>query len=250
LATRDVLGVRDRVVHDADAADDSSERFDFASHSGSNDVVRAADNHPRLDNILPALHACNLPVLTEVKLIDLGVEHEGSSSEGALPSETLWDTGKPIDGVDKGRVAVGSGAVHVEKALLNDFHCLALHELVVSVEGDGMADEVDGVRRKTKLLDHSQERLLIQVHLLERLLILLVKLLNKLKEVLALPLLIPTHEITLQRLCIIRGDLADLRTTLGENSVLLDLIHVGAINWAPLEISGNLRLQEHLDKLA
>ena len=112
-----VIGARDRVLADADGADDLA----FLEHTllalerlARAEVARVADDLLRLDGLRAAAHADELAIRASHDLVDGLVKHVGTTVDGAQTSERLGQLAKAVEGVDVGRLAVASHGRCVE----------------------------------------------------------------------------------------------------------------------------------------
>jgi hypothetical protein len=148
-----VVGVGDWVVQDADAPQYALGQAHAVLEAGVVDVGGVADHHVALSHLAVALDSDDFASLEE-NFIDVGVEHEGSTVDGADTGEALGDTAQPVDGVDEGGVTISAHRIHVQLDLVNDVDGWKLHEALVVVEGDCVADEVDCVGLQFEFIEH------------------------------------------------------------------------------------------------
>lgn len=93
-----IIGVRDRVVKNADSADHLAGDLGLAK---SLNVGGVANHDGGLGLLSAALDADNLAGL-EQDLVDVGVEHVGAAVDGTQARERLGKTTKPVDRVQEG----------------------------------------------------------------------------------------------------------------------------------------------------
>lgn len=215
------------MVEDADDSDDLLDELDPVLEPALPGVGGVADEGVALSYAVRALHSHHLAVFEE-HLTDVGVQHEGSAVDCADSGEALGDAAESEDGVDEG-TGVFSHGVHVELDLADEVDGGGVEEVVVGVEGDCVADEIDRV-----LL-----QLILRKHLLGRgveldagmgLGVIFLEVLDSLQELLASPLLEEAHQVGSKGL--LGGDwhFEDLESSLGEESSLLVLENIGAVD--------------------
>lgn len=250
LAGGGVVGVGDGVVEDADGSDDLAVLPDLVGDAAALDVAGVADDQGRLGLLGAGSDAGDAALGVEEDLIHLGVEHVGAAVDGAQSGEGLGETAQAVDGVEEGGVAVLAQGLHVELDLLDAVDGGLLEVLVVAVEGDGVAEEVDGVVLELVLLEDVLHGLAVDVDLLPGLVVVDLHVLHVEVEVPAPLLLEEPHEGTLEGLGVVGGDLVDDGLGGGEEAALLLLVDVGAVDALPLEVARDLGVEEHLDQVA
>ena len=124
---------RDRVVHDTDTSDCLADRLAHFGVFSLEDVAWVANDSLALGDFFTALYSADLSFVIEEYLIDILVEHESTSVDGAHSGETFWDTTKTVDGVYEWGVSVSTMRVHVELDFVNSFNGRFLDERVIGV---------------------------------------------------------------------------------------------------------------------
>lgn len=154
----DVLGVGERVVQDADASDDLLDQLHSVLESTLDGVGRVANDHGAVGNPVSILDTDDLPVFEE-DLVDVGVQHESASVDGADPRESFRDASKTVDGINEWRVSILAHGIGVELDLPDHLDSRELVEALIGVEGNCVADEVNGVGLESEFLEHDLGRL-------------------------------------------------------------------------------------------
>lgn len=65
--------------------------------------------------------------------------------DGAVSSEALGNTPKPIDWIEEGVVSISADGVKVELDLADALDCWLFEVVVIVVESDGMTNEINSV---------------------------------------------------------------------------------------------------------
>lgn len=222
-----VLGSGDGVVEDADDPDDLLNELDPVLESALLGIGGIADQSIALGNPLRSLDSNNLAIFEE-HLIDVGVQHECTTVDCADPGESLGDAAQSEDGVDEGTGVFAHG-VHVELDLADEVDGWSVEEVVVGVESDCVTDEVDSVLLQLILGQHFLGRS-VELDTSMGLGIVFLEVLNSLQELLASPLLEEPHQIRSK--CLLGRDrhFEDLESSLREESSLLILEYIGAVD--------------------
>lgn len=140
------------MIQDADAANDLFHELDLVLEATAKGVGGIADNGIALGSALGTFDSNDLVVFKE-NLVDISIEHEGSSVDSTNSAETFWNASKTEDRVDEGR-RVLSHRVHIELDLADKFNRRAAQERVVSVEGDCVTNEIHSVLFKVVFFEH------------------------------------------------------------------------------------------------
>ena len=148
--------------------------------------------------------------------------------DGAHPCEALWDASESVDWVDEGRVSVSSVGVHVELDSIDGVKGGLIEVFVVGVESDGVADKVDGVRLEFEGVEELSGGELAGILLGGW--VVGVELLDELEEALAPGFLDHAHQAGVDGFLVVGGHFLDLGSSLREESLLLHLVHEGAID--------------------
>jgi len=252
LERGDILGVGDGVIQDTDASDDLASGLDLLLVTSLQHVRRMANDSFALSGIGAASDTANLATLVINDLLNVLIQHESTTMDGAHSGETFGDTTQTVDGVQEGRVTISAMRVHVQLDLLDALISGSLNETIISVKGNSVTDEIDDIDGKIVLLDHSREVILHGVDLAGHmsLLIVFVEFLAEDEEVLDSILLKETHKIGFQGFRIVSGHLEDLGTTRREETTLSHLVHEGTVDSLPLQVSGDSGLEQNLDQIS
>ena len=215
------------MVEDADDSDDLLDELDPVLESALPGVGGVADKGVALGDAIGALDSDHLAIFEE-HLVDVGVQHEGSTVDCADSGEALGDSAQSEDGVDEGTGVFAHG-VHVELDLADEVDGGGVEEVVIGVEGNCVADEVDRVILQLILRKHLLGRG-IQLDAGVGLGVVFLEVLDSLQEFLASPLLEEPHEIGSKGL--LGGDwhFEDLESSLREESSFLVLEYIGAVD--------------------
>mgnify|MGYP006976780602 CR=1 FL=1 len=151
------------MVHDTDASDDFSNALDLVFVTGFDHITGMTDEHLALGNFISTLDSTNLSVFIEKNLVNILVEHESTSVNGAHSRETFRDTSESIDRVDERRLTVSAMRIHIELNSLDGFNHRSVNEAIISVKGNSVTNEVDSVGTKIELLDQGREGLLVGI---------------------------------------------------------------------------------------
>lgn len=225
-----VVRVGDHVIQDADRADDTAHHLGLAE---ALHVGRVANDHGGGGLLAVADDAGNLAVLDD-HLLDGRVEHVGAAVDGAQTGEGLGETANTVHGVEEGRVTVLAEGGSVELHLLHGLHGGLSAVAVVGVEGDGVAEEINGVLFEGVLLEERVHVGLADIHVAVGHGVLLVDLVDVQVEVAQALLLEQTHQGALEGLLVGGGHLADHVLGVAEHAALLVLEHVGGVGALPL----------------
>lgn len=131
------------MVQDADHSDDLLHELHTILQSALPHVGWIANQSVAFRNAVWAFDSNNSPVLEEY-LIDVSVQHESASVDSADSRKPFRDASQPEDGVDEG-TWVFAHRVHVKLNFPDEIDGRSIQEAVISVEGDCVADEVNGV---------------------------------------------------------------------------------------------------------
>jgi len=238
LSALSVVGVGDGVAEDADGADDlASAVHTIGEVRGISDDELALGDGVRL---LRGLDTDGVTVLDD-DVVDGGVEHVGTTVDGAETSKALRKLTKTIEWVEVGALGVGIAGKRVEVELHADDRLKSrlLQVVIVEVEADSVTDEVDGVGLKAELGIELTHGHLVQVIARVGLGILRLVVLGIDEELGATTLLKEAHETALKSLTLIRRNLVDLATT----------EHIGTTDGLELKVAGNVGVKKSLHEL-
>jgi len=107
-----ILCVRNGVVQDAYAPDDSIDHLHSIFESWVDYIGWIADQHVAFGYLSSTLDAWDLAVL-EKNFVHIGIKHEGSSIDSTNSRKSFGNTSQSVDRIDEGRVSVSSHGVHV-----------------------------------------------------------------------------------------------------------------------------------------
>ena len=119
LHRRNVFGLGDRVVQNADAPDDLLLELDSVLEAAFDGVGGVADDHGAVGDTIAVLDSDNLAVFEE-DFVDIGVQHEGPTIHSADPGESFRDAAQTVDGVDEGRISIPAHGVGVKLDFADD----------------------------------------------------------------------------------------------------------------------------------
>ncbi len=196
-----------RMIQDTDTSDGFADLLDLLFLASSEHVAGVTDDHLALGSFVTALDTRNLSRFVIDDFINILVEHESTTIDGAHSGETFGDTTETIDGIDEGRVSVSTVGIHVELDLIDGFNSGSLDEAIISVKSDGVTNEINSVGGEIELLDQSLERFLGAINTLVSFGVLGVVLLNIDKEVFASVLFEETHQAGVEGFLSSSGDL-------------------------------------------
>ena len=240
-----VLGVWNRVVHDADGSDN------LANHLGLvhvSNIGGVANHEWGLGGLVTGADTDDLAALHK-DLIDRGVQHVGTTVNGAQTRERLGETSETVHWVQEWRATILTHGFLVELHLWEGVVGGHLQVAVITLHGDSVTKEINGVLLEAGLLEQLSAGLLGVVEVVPGLLVTKIDLLHRLVEVGKSLLLEEAHEWGLESLHLIGWHLVDDVLGRAEQTTLLCLHHVGGINTLPLEVAGDLGVEEHLDEL-
>mmetsp|Transcript_21882 Transcript_21882/g.62364 ORF Transcript_21882/g.62364 Transcript_21882/m.62364 type:complete len:422 (+) Transcript_21882:43-1308(+) len=132
-----VVGVRHWMVEKADASDDAAGWADLVL----GEVGRVPDDHLGGRHLVSGLDTVCLAVLHE-DLVNILVEHEGSSVDGADAGEALWESAQAVDRVDVRGSSVPLQRVHVHLEVLDGWQRRLVHVGLVELQAHGMGNEL------------------------------------------------------------------------------------------------------------
>ena len=159
-----ILGqITEGMIQDTDTSDGFTNTSDLLLLASLEHVAGMADDHLALGSFVTTLDTRDLAISVVDDFIDIFVEHESTSINGAHSRETFGDTTKTIDGIDEGRVSVSTVRVHVELNSINSFNGGSLDEGIISVKSNSMTDEIDHIGGEIELLDQSSKRFLSNI---------------------------------------------------------------------------------------
>jgi len=225
------------VAEDADCTNDTASALYTIR-----EVRRIGDDELALGNgvwLLAGLDTDGLAVLHD-DVVDRGVEHVGTTIDGAETSKALRKLTKTIERIEIRTLGIGITRKRVEVELhTNDRLKSRLPQvIIVEVQADSVADEIDGIGLKAELgveLTHSHlGEIIARVGLgILRLVVLGVD-----KELGATTLPKKTHETALKSLTLIRRNLVDLATT----------EHIRTTDGLEVKVTGNVGVKKSLHK--
>mmetsp|Transcript_14426 Transcript_14426/g.56731 ORF Transcript_14426/g.56731 Transcript_14426/m.56731 type:complete len:418 (-) Transcript_14426:163-1416(-) len=222
-----VLGVGHGVVEDAHDAHDAASVAHLVR-----EVRGVTNDELGLGDLALRLHADGLAVLHN-DLVDGLVQHVGASVDGAQPSECLGELSEAVERVEVGRLQVARQRLEVKLHLGQGRASRLLQVVVVEVEGQSVAGEVDGAVVEAELLEDLVHGGLGGVEALAGGALLPAG--DVLEELLEAALLEQAHEAGAEGLLLGGRHLRDL--------VLLH--HVAAVDHLEVEVLGHVRLDEH-----
>lgn len=237
------------MIQDADTSDGFTNFFDFVCLASLKHVAGVADDHLALGSFITTLDTSDLSIIAIDNFIDVLIEHESTTIDGAHSGETFRNTTETIDGIDERRVSVSTVGVHVELDLIDSFNGRSVDEVIISVEGNSVTNEINSVGGEIEFLDQSREIFLGSIDISVSLGICGIVLLNIGKEVFASVLLEETHQVGLESFFGSSGDFFNSNTTLAEKAAFLVLVDESTVNRLPFEVSGDSGLQKELDEV-
>lgn len=202
------------MIKDTDTSDNFSDTNQSLLEVALEGIGWITNNLGALGDLLSLSDSCNLSIF-ENDFIDISVQHEGTSIDGTHSGESFWDTSQSVDWVDEWGITVSSMRIHIELDFFDSEMSWLLQEIIISVKGNSVSQEISGVWLKLELLNNLGEWLSsnINLFLFPGLWISEIDLLNILEEILASLLFKKSHQITLDSLSVISWDFFDLGTT-------------------------------------
>lgn len=190
-----VVGARKRLVEDADSTDDLANLFDEVLIASLVHVRWIANDKLALSDLLTRLNTAHATLVVVEDLIDVLVEHEGTSLDRTHSREAFWDTTETIDGVDERRVTVTADRIHVKLDFIDGFNGGTVEETIIGEQRDSVTNEIDGVGFEFELVQEFSHGHAGEIVLLMSRDILGLVVRNVDEEILASALLEKTHEI-------------------------------------------------------
>mmetsp|Transcript_551 Transcript_551/g.1269 ORF Transcript_551/g.1269 Transcript_551/m.1269 type:complete len:207 (-) Transcript_551:621-1241(-) len=142
-----VIGVRDGVIEEADASNNLSGRSDGILRK----VRGISDDHLGLGHFIARLDAVGNTVGILQNLVNVAVQHEGSTVNGAETGEALGQTTETVQGVDVGAGTVASQGVAVALQLLDGGGGGLVEVIIVKLEAHGVGNKLVSVGDKAKV---------------------------------------------------------------------------------------------------
>jgi len=205
------------MIQDTDTSDGFTNFSDFLFLASLEHVAGVADDHLALGSFVTALDASDLSGFVIDDFIDILVEHESTTIDGAHSGETFGDTTETIDGIDERRVSVSTVGIHVELDLINSFNGRSVDEVIISVEGNSVTNEINGIGGEIEFLDQSSKRFLVKIETSVSLGVCGIVLLNVEEEVFASVLFEETHQARLEGFFGSSGDLEEINLRGSQN---------------------------------
>jgi len=193
------------VVQNADSANNLA---DDACLLQAVNVRGVADNEGSAGGFLAATNTDGATGL-EKNLVHRGVKHVSAAVDGAETREGLGEATKTVDGVEEGRVTVLAHRLHVELHLAGSLDGWLLQVRVLDVQGNSVAQEIDGLSLKTEAGVKILHGHRVEVLALPGVGVFEVDSVHVLVEAAALLLLEETHEAGLDGLRLVGGHLVD-----------------------------------------
>lgn len=191
-----VVSVRDRMVHYANSANSLSN--DLSLFKSSN-ISGVTDHKRSLGSLFSNSDSGNL-VSIEKNLVNLSVEHVGTSVDGAKTREGFGKTSKTENGVQEGRLTILAKTLNVQVDSLDGIKSGHGEEFFISVKGNGVTHEINSVILKLELLEKSLHVVVFYVEISPGFLVLFVKFVKVDVEVSASLFLEKTHKRRLKSL--------------------------------------------------
>ena len=154
---------------------------------------------------------CNFSIFKD-NFVDIGVKHECSTIDCTDSRKSFGNSSETKDGVNE-RGRVFAHRVHVKLDLTDEFDGWSVEEAVISIESNGMTDEVDGVLLQTVFFKHDLSRG-INLDTVIGLGFPFFEVLNCLQELLATTLLKETHEVRGESFLRCNGNFVDFISSL------------------------------------
>jgi len=191
--------------------------------------------------LLAGLDTNSLAVLND-DVVDGSVEHVGTTVDGAETSKALRKLTKTVERVEVRALcsSITREGVEVELHAKNRLESRLSQIVIVQVQADCVADEIDGIRLEAELGVELSHGHLGEIVALVGLGIVGLVLLCVEEELGATTLLEETHEAALESLTLIRRHLVDLVAT----------EHVRASDALELEVASDVGVKKSLDELA
>ena len=140
LAGRGTVGVGDIVIQDADGTDNLACNTCLVE---ARNVGWVADDERSTCTLLTATNTACSAIAIEKNLINVRVEHVGTTVDSTETRERLRQASKAVHWVQERRVTVLAHRLHIQLHFLAGVNCRGLEIGVLDMKGDSVAQEVD-----------------------------------------------------------------------------------------------------------
>ena len=142
------------MIHNANGSNNSSNGPNQLFLSSFCAIGGVADNHFAFSYFSLTFNSADFPIFIKEHFIYIGVEHESASVNSAHPGESLGNSTKAVERVDKRRVSVKVDRVHVHFYFFYYIQGWVLHEVVICVECNCVPNKIDCVLSKVKFFEN------------------------------------------------------------------------------------------------
>mmetsp|Transcript_8141 Transcript_8141/g.19426 ORF Transcript_8141/g.19426 Transcript_8141/m.19426 type:complete len:434 (-) Transcript_8141:15-1316(-) len=245
LATAGIVRFRDGRPQDADSTDHTT---DCPNLLGGY-VGRVANHKRTFGNFVTTPDSTDLPIRIVLKPIHRLVQHVRPAVNSRQSRKPFWEATQAIDRVDERGQPIRVDGLNVQLEPINSRSKRQPQVAIICVQCHPVAQPIHAGVGQAKLLDDGGHRRSAGIQTLPGVRLFRIILHNPLKKVLHSILFHQANQIGLQSFHIRRWNLVNKLRRRNEPG-LLELVDVSAFHRLPLQVPGNLRVQQNLNQLA
>mmetsp|Transcript_141 Transcript_141/g.207 ORF Transcript_141/g.207 Transcript_141/m.207 type:complete len:238 (-) Transcript_141:399-1112(-) len=141
-----IVGIGNGMIQEANASHNSTRGTNLILF----EIRWITNDHGSLCHLVSSLDTTSLAVITKDNLINVLIEHKGTSMNGTNTRETFWKSSQAINGVNVRRSSISTQGIHVDLQFFDSGSRGQVHVLFVRLQTHGVTNKLMGIGLQAK----------------------------------------------------------------------------------------------------